>query len=1198
MKVNPITRPLPGEHIVGVHPTMRPDVGPVWNRRLNYFTGRTLSDVALAAEQTERGGRPATLGQMVSSGVVSGLEVVSESQVQINPETGQPVTNPQTGRFARDFFYRVAPGLGFAASGESVFVAVSTRIPVMSLPVYAPVTLLDEADRILDGGQPNGLPQPDNEGILAPRRVGRALRDVIKSNVNLPQVGILVMQPVLVEIIGELNPDDPCEQDPQNFAFEDWQFADGGRLLYYAWPTELLGLPVADLRWRNRLAYAVFDAEMHSDSYPKLPWAEVGVPIGLAAFDSNWELQFVDRHSVVRDGGRPRSRTSLVKKAGDQFLWQARLQQFAEHMTDADFVHTPPVDLARQFRFLPPAGLLPMGAVELLTNATVTRVGRSNFFPAGFAIEAAPVPVEELDAVMVMSAPLQPFDFEAGEEVRVLVPVPEIWFEPNLLVVEQVAPDFQIAINNFTNEVNDWLQRRLDVRNKARVLGKATNARDPVFTDPDPQTATAVEPPEDAFGTSLAGGALVVTSFEDLKTDLAAAVHPTPVEAAQLPVLGLEGFIDFLKKRADRADDVVDVGFVRVQTDIFRVRQLILGNVAATRLATSPALAAIAQGESAVATKEDIQKYIASIRTAVGAPPAPVGAAGGPSGAPAAPNAAPSSIEGLARGVSMAPAGGPQKLRAINDGGLDIFDDLSQINLGVGGVGSVGTKTVGETLTTQTTGQIRGVFTNRATTRRDITDAVAVVGEVLDFRTLTIANRLQNSPATEARSFAMSTKFEVLSSLIKLQIDIDDVEVPGIFQLQNNERTRVVRTFGAIKATLSQTILGETAPTNGDEAAFFSEAVLISDSTIAVLRGVEGRIKEYKSAIDACQQVLNDVRAFAAKAAGRINEIEDELAEARHDLAVAQALLAEETRRVADINAKRDLIIANNVKFLAFQRERRAELNVGVPVRAIDPGLTQEPVPACLERHDAVPPELRSLVTLLREAPVKWFPTVQLLMDKLDRIELLHQTIFTAKERAQVRATDLQATIRATNGRFAEAIDKVTTAQHAIVSQYRLKAAQLDLSVFAGQNWQLTKTQATEVVSLGDLVDGTHARSDVSRSAAREIDQVSTVATCLYAKFGEVLPVIRLQWAEQLSQYDDAVNLRNLAVLPRWGEVEGLDRQEMQRFVDWLYQRVDPLQADAVAMISDLVRVCLLLASHAPVNQIIAGQIHRATTVT
>jgi hypothetical protein len=106
------------------------------------------------------------------------------------------------------------------------------------------------------------------------------------------------------------------------------------------------------------------------------------------------------------------------------------------------------------------------------------------------------------------------------------------------------------------------------------------------------------------------------------------------------------------------------------------------------------------------------------------------------------------------------------------------------------------------------------------------------------------------------------------------------------------------------------------------------------------------------------------------------------------------------------------------------------------------------------------------------------------------------------------------------------------------------------------------------------------------------------VAACLYSDFSAVLPVIRLNWAERLIQVDGPVNLANLGSLPRWGEIPILERKEMQALVDWLFSRINTGEPEAVAHINDLVRVCILLASHAPVADIIAGDVIRDTTVT
>ncbi|ENO87266.1 hypothetical protein C667_23774, partial [Thauera phenylacetica B4P] len=91
-------------------------------------------------------------------------------------------------------------------------------------------------------------------------------------------------------------------------------------------------------------------------------------------------------------------------------------------------------------------------------------------------------------------------------------------------------------------------------------------------------------------------------------------------ERYQIFQRGLEGFIAFLKARADRADDLVDFNFVKVQTDIYRVRQIILGTSAATRLAVSPALAAIAQSETAVASSARIAGFFDELKAEAATP--------------------------------------------------------------------------------------------------------------------------------------------------------------------------------------------------------------------------------------------------------------------------------------------------------------------------------------------------------------------------------------------------------------------------------------------------------------------------------------------------------------------------------------------------------------------------------------------------
>ena len=67
MNVRPINDSFDGEQVIATDPTLAPAVDAGWRRRLNSYTGRSLSNIALTTEQNERGGRLATHGQVISS---------------------------------------------------------------------------------------------------------------------------------------------------------------------------------------------------------------------------------------------------------------------------------------------------------------------------------------------------------------------------------------------------------------------------------------------------------------------------------------------------------------------------------------------------------------------------------------------------------------------------------------------------------------------------------------------------------------------------------------------------------------------------------------------------------------------------------------------------------------------------------------------------------------------------------------------------------------------------------------------------------------------------------------------------------------------------------------------------------------------------------------------------------------------------
>ena len=156
MIVRPVATPLEGEHLAAVHPVMRPEVEAGWHRRLNLHTGRSLSDLALTVEQQGRAGRLAAMGQLLSSGVVRGLEVGLEVE---------RVRDPNGGESDRHFLH-IAAGAGLCASGEDVAVPRARRVAVRDVEVWAPAALEFTGEPPTDGDE-----TPPSDGPSRARRL-------------------------------------------------------------------------------------------------------------------------------------------------------------------------------------------------------------------------------------------------------------------------------------------------------------------------------------------------------------------------------------------------------------------------------------------------------------------------------------------------------------------------------------------------------------------------------------------------------------------------------------------------------------------------------------------------------------------------------------------------------------------------------------------------------------------------------------------------------------------------------------------------------------------------------------------------------------------------------------------------------------------------------------------------------------------
>jgi hypothetical protein len=694
-------------------------------------------------------------------------------------------------------------------------------------------------------------------------------------------------------------------------------------------------------------------------------------------------------------------------------------------------------------------------------------------------------------------------------------------------------------------------------------------------------------------------------------------------EQSQLLLRGLQGFADYLRQRIDRADDITDFGFAHMQVDMHRIRQLTMSATDAGRLAISPTLAALAKSDSAIEVQKEIGAYIDRVRQTAAAAAAPPPAPPPPPPAPApSPSPFRPGVSRLAADIGGISAVRIGTITGASSGSLLAGNTLAasalaarpgqaaqQANLGSS------TNLAARSGVAAVNRLAEGVLVQRPTAPLNIVYANPVVG-LSEIRTTALAERLRNPPSPEARNYALSNRARTVTSLLNLLETFaaeDSGEVPALLQdfqipglagdpflagLPAGTLQRPLSEFRG-NTTLQEALARPPAGSDNalDEATLFTQAVSLSDTTIAMLRRLEARLTVYRDALSRCETALATLRGQVGAIAARQAEVASALAEARHDVSVTRALLAEETERIAAVNARRAKVLAEEVKFIAYVRPREADNLLATPTHAVDPGLVEAPVPACLRAHPEPPEELLDMLRVVREAPAPWFVQVPPLLQRLDKVDHLVRLLDGAQLRALAGLAQprLSTQVVAGASRLATGIAQLAARQTEALAPRVATLQTLNLGLLGSLSWQGVRDQAAQVVSFGDLAEGGHGRADVARAAADELDRIRGVAACLHAEFSGVLPAIRLQWAELLSEFDAAPNLRNLANLPRWAEIPYLDRRQMQAYADWLFGQIEPGQPQAVALVNDVVRMCLLLASHAPVDRIVQGRMARPT---
>lgn len=1220
MSASTIKNPLPGEDLIGIEPELLQQVDAGWRRRLSLFTGRALSDTALDAEQLYRASRLAMLGQSVTPGTVSGLEV------SLDTTGSEPA-------------FAIQPGYGILDNGEDV-----TLLSVMKTNLSS-VVVLDQN--------------------------GNATKNVVATASTSGNAGILLLQPLVVKVNGATldtaptsmlvsgNLNASCDPDPSEYAFQDLDIVDGCRLGFLPWPTfgNAIALPAAtlpDLTWRNRIANAVFAAEALLPPDSSFPWSLIGLPLGVLALDAAGKPLFLDRGAVVRQGGLPRRRYALPAQPGlpqpiqlvQPALAQARIAQFTEQL-----IQTPNAAIATSFALLPPAGVIPASLLDFTKKAITA-------FPKGWIVNAGPIHLEELEAALETGMTAAPLDVTQTETVEVLVPLPDSLYDPNILVTETVDPAFQAAIDDATKARNITLQHLKAVQQAANVVLQSTGrpkvdldagltADEKTARDATPAVYTATS--DDAYGTVNNAGVFTSVALNNLQAVAAAAPYTTSITVGGVatPIKlfsaddindainnGVQHFIDRINAKLSRADDLINLSFVTAQTDIYRYRQNVLGASDASRLATSPILANIAMGDSASATAQNIGSYFDSIsndaKPAAAAPKVLTAAA-----LPAAAVEVRSPILAHAAFTTVRAPAPPNLLHL----GSPILRPTTPVRViprpappglvrpapaPVVGSGAGISKTAASPVAARAvfdTSQLRLTATipkadltaSHVASPTDVSAQQPVVGAQLDLRTLTIAERLAQSKSQESLFYSLGNRLNITALLLDLEITIDDLEVmvdsapvatpapaagttapAPVRQPIATERRFVseLRQTPANKSNAATLLASPHLDNDSDEAGLFSSGVRVLDQHTQLLRAIEGRIQLYRDFLaNVAAPALTSLQASVTAVEAEMTSLNNDLHAERQNLAFTLALLSDEQKRVDAVNLKRTTALTTSVQVVAFTRPRTLVMDANVPSRQLVPADVPSPVPACLGQTPSIPPELRDMIALLRETPVIWYPWAWGLVEKIDRPALLNEVMAAVQSRAAYSLALPVSVSSAAKSKstYSAAIVRIFQSNQQTLRTIQAERAQIDATQFVALSWRSQVEYLRAAAALADLIATANIHAEIAIATARLVQQVSSVAACLYTRAGLVLPAVRLQWAEFLRGPGAAENLNNLALLPGWTSLEYVDRQQMQLLVDWLFQQIDRTNNSTIAFFSDVVRTCILLASHAPASAVIPG---------
>lgn len=685
---------------------------------------------------------------------------------------------------------------------------------------------------------------------------------------------------------------------------------------------------------------------------------------------------------------------------------------------------------------------------------------------------------------------------------------------------------------------------------------------------------------------ALRGGVLTVELGEPTGSPRKATTPPRTVDG------GLDELIQRLEGRIKAAGDHVDFGFLRSRIDIFRMRQSLLGVDDAGRFLTSPAAAELVKrNENPVATEKEFADYFKRLNDKASNPPDFKEQRGAvPAGLDVAAAAAPAAL-------ALTDGGRASAGSAINRLALDRLPSrIVPIDSGVKPSGTIklGSAVSKQSLAT-TTARPAQLSVEVPPAIKDVVGA-SLIGAT--YNTVTVAERFTLPASVVSSNTAAKGKNDfVQAGLAGLQasgLAVADLPVYG-YRKGEGEAGKKVTAAELLAGGVSDIDAVEVG-SDLHEAVYFRRGVDAIDNTIRFLRGIELRAEDYRRLQSDAKAARERMLGVSAEIQKRLAALALNLAEVRHDLSVARALRSEEQARIAALIARRKAVLAEQVPYLVFRRPRLAATLVDVPVLAAQAAEFEDPVPRCRGEAHRAPPELLAMVDSLREVPVRWLrPLAQSLL-KLDRVDDLQQLLATAQQRLQTgRHIGVAVRGKSDDSLTGRLLQSAFECQDERLLKSREQAVEQLVRFAPGSSWQQAIAPLQQIASVADLLLTPAAPRAVTLAALGLLDDIAGVGACLHAGFCTVPALLRLRWAELMSQLDEAASLRQLSVLPGFGSA-GLDHADwrrLQAMVDWLFAQVSAEDL-AQQAINDLVRVCLLLAAHAPVKRILSARIKRA----